>query len=86
MKQWTPSGGTSTLNSQFNNLGNIILSGGTIIATDRDDNTVWMVNTNSGKRTLLFGSCAVASVASASAICSSISVVSNCANSCPRVT
>jgi hypothetical protein len=55
LKQWTPSDGTSTLNSQFNNLGNIILSGGTIIATDRDDNTVWMVNTNSGKRTLLFG-------------------------------
>ena len=25
------------------------------MATDRDDNTVWLVNTNNGNRTLLFG-------------------------------
>ena len=55
LMQWTPSGGVSVLNSQFNDLGNIIVSGSSIIATDRDDNTVWMVTTNKGKRTLLYG-------------------------------
>jgi hypothetical protein len=55
LKQWTPGGGTKTLNNDFNNLGNIIISGTKIVATDRDDNTVWLVNTNNGNRTLLFG-------------------------------
>jgi len=55
LRQWTPGGGSGNLNSQFNNLGNIIISGTNIIATDRDDNTVWLVATNNGARTLLFG-------------------------------
>jgi sugar lactone lactonase YvrE len=55
LMQWTPPGGTSILNKKFNNLGNIIISGTNIVATDRDDNTVWLVNTNTGNRTLLFG-------------------------------
>ena len=55
LRQWTPKGGTSNLNKKFNNLGNIIISGTNIVATDRDDNTVWLVNTNTGNRTLLFG-------------------------------
>jgi hypothetical protein len=55
LRQWTPSGGVSSLNKQFTELGNIILSGANIVATDRGDNTVWLVNTNSGLRTLLFG-------------------------------
>ncbi len=55
LMQWTPSGGTSKLNKQFNDLGNIIMSGPNIVATDRGDNTVWLVNTNTGARTLLFG-------------------------------
>lgn len=55
LRQWTPAGGTSTLNSQFNDLGNIIISGTNIVATDRSDDTVWLVNTNTGKRALLFG-------------------------------
>jgi hypothetical protein len=55
LRQWTPTGGTASLNTKFNNLGNIILSGTNIVATDRDDNTVWLVSTNTGKRTLLFG-------------------------------
>jgi len=55
LMQWTPSGGTSKLNKQFNDLGNIIISGTNIVATDRSDNTVWLVATNSGTRTLLFG-------------------------------
>lgn len=56
LMQWTPAGGTSKLNKKFNNLGNIIISGTNIVATDRDDNTVWLVDTNSGNRNLLFGS------------------------------
>src|ERR1700722_5948767 len=55
LRQWTPSGGVSSLNKQFNDLGNIIVSGTNIVATDRGDNTVWLVNTNSGTRALLFG-------------------------------
>ncbi len=55
LRQWTSSGGVSSLNKQFNELGNIILSGTNIVATDRGDNTVWLVATNSGARTLLFG-------------------------------
>jgi len=55
LRQWTPAGGTANLNTKFNNLGNLILSGTNIVATDRDDNTVWLVSTNTGKRTLLFG-------------------------------
>lgn len=55
LRQWTPRGGSVTLNSQFNNLGNLMLSGTNLVATDRDDNTVWLVATNSGARSLLFG-------------------------------
>jgi hypothetical protein len=55
LKQWTPTGSTSNLNKKFNQLGNIIVSGTNIVATDRGDNTVWLVSTNSGNRTLLFG-------------------------------
>ena len=55
LKAWTPAGGTSTLNSQFSDLGNIIVSGTNIVATDRSDDTVWLVATNTGTRTLLFG-------------------------------
>jgi hypothetical protein len=55
LRQWTPAGGTSNLNSDFNDLGNIIISGTNIIATDRGSNTVWLVTTNNGTRTLLFG-------------------------------
>jgi len=55
LRQWTPGGGVSSLNKQFNELGNIIISGTNIVATDRGDNTVWLVNTNSGARALLFG-------------------------------
>jgi hypothetical protein len=55
LRQWTPSGGSVNLNSQFNDLGNLIISGTNIVATDRSDNTVWLVTTNAGTRTLLFG-------------------------------
>ena len=55
LRLWTASGGAKTVNSQFNDLGNIIFNGTNIIATDRGDNTVWTVNANSGARTLLFG-------------------------------
>jgi hypothetical protein len=55
LMRWTPGGGTSKLNKQFNDLGNIIVSGPNIVATDLDDNTVWLVATNTGARTLLFG-------------------------------
>ena len=55
LRQWTPTGGSVNLNSQFNDLGNIIISGTNIVATDRSDNTVWLVTTNTGTRTLLFG-------------------------------
>jgi hypothetical protein len=55
LMQWTPSSGFKKLNKQFNDLGNIILSGTNIVATDLDDNTVWLVSTNTGARTLLFG-------------------------------
>jgi hypothetical protein len=55
LRQWIPAKGTSTLNNDFNDLGNIILSGTNLVATDRGDNTVWLVTTNKGARTLLFG-------------------------------
>jgi sugar lactone lactonase YvrE len=55
LRQWTPTGGSFNLNSQFDDLGNIIVSGTNIIATDRDDNTVWAVAAGTGNRTLLFG-------------------------------
>ncbi len=55
LRKWTPGGGITTLNNQFSDLGNIIISGTNIVATDRSDNSVWLVNTNSGSRTLLFG-------------------------------
>jgi len=55
LRQWTPGGGVVDLNSDFNDLGNIIISGTNIVATDRSDNTVWLVTTNTGTRTLLFG-------------------------------
>jgi hypothetical protein len=56
LRQWTPGGGVVNLNSQFTDLGNIIISGTNIVATDRSDNSVWLVATNGGARTLLFGS------------------------------
>jgi hypothetical protein len=56
LMKWTPGGGTSKLNKQFNDLGNIIVNGTNIVATDRGDNTVWLVSTNTGARTLLYGS------------------------------
>jgi hypothetical protein len=55
LKEWTPAKGVSKLNKQFDDLGNIFVSGATIVATDRSDNTVWQVSTNDGSRTLLFG-------------------------------
>jgi hypothetical protein len=56
LRRWTPTGGTVNLNTQFNDLGNIIMSGTNLVATDRGANTVWLVNTNTGVRTLLCGS------------------------------
>jgi hypothetical protein len=55
LRQWTPGGGTKNLNTGFNDLGNIIISGTNIIATDRGGNTVWLARTNNGASTLLFG-------------------------------
>jgi hypothetical protein len=55
LRQWTSGGGVSSLNKQFTELGNIIVSGTNIVATDRGDNTVWLVSTASGARTLLYG-------------------------------
>ena len=55
LRQWNPTDGSFNLNSQFNDLGNIIISGPNIVATDRSDNTVWLVATNSGAHALLFG-------------------------------
>jgi len=55
LRQWTPGGGVVNLNSKFTDLGNIIISGTNIVATDRSDNSVWLVATNGGARTLLFG-------------------------------
>jgi hypothetical protein len=55
LMQWTPGGGAKKLNKEFNDLGNIIVSGTNIVATDLGDNTVWLVSTNTGIRTLLFG-------------------------------
>lgn len=55
LRQWTPGGGTKTLNGNFNSLGNLIVSGTNIVATDRNANIVWLVNTNTGSSTALFG-------------------------------
>ncbi len=55
LRRWTPSGGTANLNTRFSDLGNIVLNGTNLIATDRGGNTVWVVNTNTGARTLLYG-------------------------------
>ena len=55
LRQWTPGKGTANLNKQFNNLGNIFFNGTNLVATDRDDNSVWLVNTNKGTRSFLFG-------------------------------
>jgi hypothetical protein len=55
LRQWTPGCGSVNLNSQFTDLGNIIISGTNLVATDRSDNSVWLVATNGGARTLLFG-------------------------------
>lgn len=55
-RQWTPTGGSITLNKKFIDLGCFVLTAaGTIVVTDRGDNTVWTVNTNGGSRTLLYG-------------------------------
>ncbi|HSY43043.1 MAG TPA: hypothetical protein VK811_03980 [Candidatus Acidoferrum sp.] len=55
LRQWTPGGGTKNLNTGFSDLGNIIISGTNIIATDRGGNKVYLVNTNTGVSTLMFG-------------------------------
>ncbi len=55
LRQWTPASGTANLNTNFNDLGNILIGGTNLVATDRGGNTVWLVNTNNGARTLLCG-------------------------------
>jgi hypothetical protein len=55
LRKWTPAGGISNLNKKFNDLGNIFVHGTNLVATDRGDNTVWLVNTKTGARTFLFG-------------------------------
>jgi hypothetical protein len=55
LRQWTPGGGTQNLNTSFMDLGNIIMNGNLIVATDRGSNTVWLVTTNNGTRTILYG-------------------------------
>jgi hypothetical protein len=55
LRRWASTGGIVNLNKQFSDLGNIILSGTNLVATDRSDDTVWLVNTNTGTRTLMFG-------------------------------
>ena len=55
LRMWTPAKGSKTLNSQFNDLGNLIFSGTNLVVTDRGNNSVWLVNTNGGVATLLFG-------------------------------
>jgi hypothetical protein len=55
LRQWTPGGGSKGMNNSFIDLGNIIVSGTNIIATDRGSNTVWLVSTNNGTRTRMFG-------------------------------
>ena len=55
LKKQVP-GNTSNLNTSFNDLGNIVVNAnGDVIATDRGDNKVYLVNTNTGSRTKLFG-------------------------------
>lgn len=50
-------GNISTLNNNFSDLGNIIVNAsGDIIATDRGASKVYLVGSNSGSRTKLFGS------------------------------
>ena len=49
-------GNITTLNNNFNDLGNIVVNPhGDIIATDRGAHKVYSVDANSGSRTLLFG-------------------------------
>lgn len=55
VRQWTPSDGVAALNKKFTDLGNIYVSEAGIIATDLGANEVWVVDTNSGARTFLFG-------------------------------
>jgi hypothetical protein len=55
LRQWTSGGSSVNLNTNFTELGNIIMSGTNLVATDRGDNTVWLVAKNNGVRTLLFG-------------------------------
>lgn len=55
LKKQVP-GNTSNLNTSFNDLGNIVVNAnGDVIATDRGDHKVYLVNTNTGSRTKLFG-------------------------------
>ncbi len=61
LKRWT-NGTVSTRNSQFNELGNIVVNAqGNIIATDRGDHEVYRVTASNGNRTKLFGSGATTS-------------------------
>jgi len=61
IKKWTPGGGFKTLNNNnFNDLGNFIVNpDGDVIATDRGDNKVYLVDATGGKtgdRTRIAGS------------------------------
>jgi len=50
VRQWTPAGGTSSLNKQFNDLGNLILKRNQSHRDRSWDDTVWLVATNQGTR------------------------------------
>jgi len=59
MKRWTPTNGVKTLNNNFQELGNFVMDpNGDIVATDRGDNKVYLLDAtggNSGSRAKLFG-------------------------------
>jgi hypothetical protein len=59
MKKWTSAGGVTTLNNNFNELGNFVMDpNGDIIATDRGANKVYFLDAtggNAGSRNVLFG-------------------------------
>ena len=59
LKKWTPASGVKTLNSKFNELGNLVVDANEdLIVTDRGDNRVYFVDgtgSNAGNRNVLFG-------------------------------